>query len=142
MLSIAMMSGSARGGYFLDLTDYYGNERAEPPGKWWGQGAKCLGLEGDVKRRDLRNLLARYDQHGNPLTRSAGSDDGASGWDHVFSAPKSVSNLWAGVPELRSWIEKYHDEAVNEALSFLEDEAAWARAKGGREFIKAKLVVA
>src|SRR5262249_24732184 len=97
MLSIAKMSGSARGEYFLDLTDYYGNERAEPPGEWWGGGAKRLGLGGEVKRRDLRNLLARYDQHGNPLTQSAGKEDGVSGWDHVFLAPKSVSNLWAAV---------------------------------------------
>jgi conjugative relaxase-like TrwC/TraI family protein len=143
MLSTWKMSGSARGEYFLDLTDYYGNERAEPPGKWWGRGAKWLGLEGEVKRRDLRNLLSRYDQHGNPLTQSAGKDGGTSGWDHVFSAPKSVSNLWAGAPAIRPWVEKYHDEAVNQALSFIEDEAACTRrGKGGKEFIKAKLVVA
>jgi conjugative relaxase-like TrwC/TraI family protein len=144
VLRIKKMSGATRGEYFLGLTDYYGNERAEPPGQWWGRGAEALGLSGQVKRKELRNLLAKRDQHGNPLVqRQRTREHRVSGWDHVFLAPKSVSNLWAAIPELREVIQQCHDEAVDKALAYLEEEVAWTRrGKGGKQFIKAGLIVA
>jgi hypothetical protein len=59
-------------------------------------------------------------------------------------APKSVSVLWAmGSPELRAKIEAAHDAAVQEAVDYLEENAAITRrGKGGKQREKAFLVVA
>ncbi|MEX2627132.1 MAG: MobF family relaxase [Ilumatobacteraceae bacterium] len=51
-----------------------------------------------------------------------------AGWDVVFRPPKSYSILWAvGGHELGNNIKAIHDEAVDEALAYLEDAAATAR---------------
>jgi len=54
---------------------------------------------------------------GARLTRNAGSENRSAGLDMTFSADKSVSALWvvAG-PELRSRIERAHNDAARVAL--------------------------
>ncbi|MFX8500629.1 relaxase domain-containing protein, partial [Acinetobacter baumannii] len=57
----------------------------------------------------------------------------AAGWDVTFSAPKSVSVLWAlSDPNKRSAIENAQRMAVATATTLLEQTAAFARrGKGG-----------
>ena len=76
---------------------------------------------------------------GTPLTTANVPGREVKAFDATFSAPKSVSLLWAfGTQEVTSVIQLAHVEAVNTALSFLEDHAAVARQqKGGvRERVK------
>lgn len=55
--------------------------------------------------------------------------DARAGWDLVFRPPKSYSVLWAvGPGDLRGAIGDIHHEAVSDALGYLEDSAAVARA--------------
>ncbi len=85
-------SGPARG-----PVDYYLDPN-EPPGRWWGRGRHGLGLDGEVTGEQLRAVLeGRHPSTGRPLGRRFG-DASARGFDATFSAPKSVSVLWAVCP--------------------------------------------
>lgn len=140
-----LVSGFA-GDYFTSLAkeDYY-LAGGEPPGRWRGEGAVALGLEGIVDQTSFKNLLAGLRADGVELDRRAAANDKrVPGYDLTFSAPKSVSALWATAPrEVQRQIEIAFDVAVNSTLSWLEKNVPLARrGKGGyrREF--AELVIA
>jgi len=65
--------------------------------------------------------------------RAANSEPSIAAFDLTFSAPKSVSVLFAVAPaEVSSALVECHEEAVRGALSYLEDEALFVRrGKGG-----------
>lgn len=66
------------------------------------------------------------------------------GFDLTFSAPKSVSVLWAlGSSDVRRKIASAHAVAVRDAFAYLEDEAALTRrGKGGVNRERTGLVAA
>jgi conjugative relaxase-like TrwC/TraI family protein len=129
-------SATAALGYYAHLSadDYY-MRGGEPPGRWAGAAAERLGLDGPVTRTEFAAALAGRDpQTGAALVQHSGARDHAAGWDMTFSAPKSVSVLWAlsAEPERRA-IEDAHREAVRAATGHLEQTAAWTRrGPGGR----------
>lgn len=144
MLSIAAMT-SGQEGYYQSLSkeDYY-LEGGEPPGIWWGDGAKALGLEGRVSGRELSSGFRGFSRAGMPLVQNAGKASRQPGWDLTFSAPKSVSVLWSqlqGSP--RKEIQAAHLEAVKAALAYLEQTCAYSRVgKGGADQVGVGLTVA
>ena len=108
--------------------DYY-LDPDEPPGRWWGAGCPAVGLAGDVAPEQLRALLlARHPGTGEPLGRRFGAKS-ARGYDATFSAPKSVSLLWALSPNpwVRAEVLAAHDTAVTAALYWLAGHGAVAR---------------
>ncbi len=116
-------SGPARG-----PVDYY-LDPEEPPGRWAGEGRAALGLRGTVTGDDLRALLeCRHPITGDGLGRRFG-DKSARGFDATFSAPKSVSVLWALSPDpwVRAEVLAAHDRAVEAALGWLERHGAVTR---------------
>jgi Ti-type conjugative transfer relaxase TraA len=147
MLSISPpMKGAGRGDYYLELAkeDYY-TKGGEPPGTWQGEGAKLLGLKGQVKEKNLRKILDGFNpKRGKKLVQNAGEKDRQSGWDLTFSAPKSVSTIWAVADEeTRRKIQEAQRKAVSHALNYLQDEAAFTRrGKTGVFIEEAKLVFA
>lgn len=118
----------------LSADDYY-TRGGEPPGRWAGAAAERLGLDGPVTRTEFAAALAGRDpKTGAALVQQSSARDHAAGWDMTFSAPKSVSVLWAlsAEPERRG-IEDAHREAVRAATRHLEQTAAWTRrGPGGR----------
>src|SRR6186997_3115714 len=53
-----------------------------------------------------------------------------AGFDLTFSPVKSVSTLWAvAEPAVAAAIEKAHQTAVNDALSFIEQQALFTRTR-------------
>lgn len=147
MLSISKpMHGAGQGGYYLNLAreDYY-LAGGEPPGLWYGEGAKLLNLSGIVEGETFGLLLRGFSPDGRcPLTQNAGRPDRQSGWDLTFSAPKSVSVLWAlSERDVQRGIQKAHQQAVTVALKYLEDSAGLTRrGKGGPTLEKTPLVFA
>ena len=132
--------------YHLSLAreDYY-LEGHEPAGHWLGGGAKWLGLEGKVTATALRHLFRGYSANGTHLlVRNAGAANRQPAWDVTFSAPKSVSVLWALAPDdMRGLLEAAHEHAVTQALAYLEQAAGFTRrGSGGEQREPAKLVVA
>ena len=117
-------SASASAAYY---TRYLTDAPGEQPGVWAGRQAAGLGLSGEVTTDALQTLLEGRD----PVTgsrlgyelRDRTVADGreikaVSGFDATFSAPKSLSTLWAltGDPGLL----EAHDIAVTAAVEHLE----------------------
>lgn len=132
--------------YYLEFTDvdYYANRFSEP-GIWLGKGAKILGLDGLVTRKDLKNIFEGFDPTGKtPLVQNAGKQKRVRALDFAVSVPKSVSVLWAmSEPEIRRKIERIIDEAIEVIVSFLEENAGLTRrGKGGKHIEKAAIIVA
>lgn len=148
MMTVSAMSGG-QGSYYLNLAkeDYY-LEGGEPPGTWYGSGAKGLGLEADsrVDKEAFRHLFSGFDHStgADPLVQNAGKDNRQPGWDLTFSAPKSVSVMWSQAgKETRLEIQAAQQEAAQKALDYLQEKAAFTRTgKGGAEREQAGLVVA
>ena len=93
----------------------------EPPGRWWGSGCAAVGLEGEVVPGQLGNMFeAAHPGTGRRLGRGYGTKS-CRGFDATFSAPKSVSVLWAlGDDSTRTEVLAAHDTAVEATLSWLE----------------------
>lgn len=147
MLSLSLpMRGATAGNYYSSLAreDYY-VRGGEPPGTWFGTGTAALGLEGEVRRDDLRDLLEGFTPgRARALVQNAGAKDRQSGWDLTFSCPKSVSTLWSQASaDVRQAIQRAQLDAVRETLAYLERRAAFTRrGKGGQRFERIGLVAA
>lgn len=117
-----------RDGLARGPVDYY-VDPDEPPGRWWGSGCDAVGLEGEVEPGQLRRILdARHPHIGQVLGRPFG-DVSARGFDATFSAPKSVSVLWALSPDpwVRAEVLAAHDVAVRATLAWAEQHGALTR---------------
>lgn len=129
MLSISPINNL---NYYGDLAseDYY-LAGGEPPGKWSGLGCMLLKINAEVETDNFRSVFRGFAPNGIKLCESAGEDHRA-GWDLTFSAPKSVSILWArSDEELRNKIQIGQLKAVEKALDFLEQHAAITRRGSG-----------
>jgi conjugative relaxase-like TrwC/TraI family protein len=114
-----------RGGceYFLRI--------GEAPGRWCGRALDDLGLTRNavVTERELEGLFGRalHPKSGRRLGR-AWRADAVTGYDLCFSAPKSVSALWAiGVDTVPMQVVAAHRAAVSTALEYLDAHASFSR---------------
>src|SRR5918995_5624865 len=118
--------------YYLDSVaggadDYYSGE-GEAPGRWTGSGAAELGLEGQVERKQLGAVLSARDPRTGATLPRVLRRDRVPGFDVTFSAPKSISVVWATADEqTAALIRDAHERSVDAALGFLEREAAYTR---------------
>jgi len=108
--------------------DYYLDPN-EPPGRWWGGGSAAVELSIDVRPEHLEAMLhGRHPDNGQQLGRGFGAKS-ARAFDATFSAPKSVSVLWALSPDasVRAEVLAAHDAAVVAALDWLEQHGGVTR---------------
>jgi len=103
----------------------------EQPGVWVGRGLAALGLEpgSEVSEQQLEAVFARglHPVTGQALGR-AWRADAVTGYDLTFSAPKSVSVLWAlGGATAQTHVAQAHRAAVLAALAYLDAHAALSR---------------
>ncbi|WP_277749183.1 MobF family relaxase [Marinomonas hwangdonensis] len=116
--------------YYTNLAteDYYLGA-GEPPGQWYGLGSRNLGLYGNtVEKADIEALINGGAPSGAPLVQNTYSDKRRLGWDCTFSAPKSVSILWARADDnLRSKIQTAQSQAAKRGIDALERYAAFTR---------------
>jgi conjugative relaxase-like TrwC/TraI family protein len=154
LLSVAKLTAGQEAYYeqqvAAGLDDYYAG-RGESPGIWAGRGAEKVGLVGVVEDGDLGTLLRGV----NPASgatlrapvaqrtitvRTLDMESGewqeeqkrlapVSGYDLVFSCPKSVSLLHALSEDegVRREISEAHETAWQAALAYLEAEACVVR---------------
>jgi conjugative relaxase-like TrwC/TraI family protein len=159
MLSVAKLTQGQEAYYEQQvargLDDYYAG-RGESPGIWAGTGSATLGLVGVVGDDDLGTLLRGVNPASDQRLRSPvrertvtvrklDAESGewreerkrlapVSGYDLVFSCPKSVSLLHALTDDepVRRQISDAHEAAWQAALAYLEREACIVRrGKGG-----------
>ena len=116
----------------LSIDEYYSGV-GESPGVWSGRWADGLGLSGVVEAGQLRALIdGHHPTSGEDLLVGL-RPRRVRAFDLTFSAPKSVSLLWAlGSEPVAGVVAAAHREAVVAAIGFLEDRAAVARVQVGR----------
>jgi conjugative relaxase-like TrwC/TraI family protein len=140
------ISGSSAAGYAVYVTsssdrgDYYtASGEGEPallaPSRWHGSPGLLakLGLspEREVTRKELSALMHGVSpSDGHELRRAGGDGSRVAGIDMTFSAPKSVSALWAvSSPYERARIEAAHSKAVAGAIARTERKVALVRTR-------------
>jgi conjugative relaxase-like TrwC/TraI family protein len=151
------IAGTAAAGFAAYLTasasrgDYYAGGELEGDGGTWHGSADALGELGldparPVGRAELVTLMeGRSPATGEPLRRVGGDGSRVAGIDATFSAPKSVSALWA-VSDLyrRAQIEVAHRKAVASAVHRIERdvELVRRRVRGELRWENARTLVA
>jgi conjugative relaxase-like TrwC/TraI family protein len=130
MLSIGKTRLSGEGYYLAAVADgveeYYRGV-GEAPGRWTGDAAETLGLEGEVAAEQLHGVWAgQHPLSGEALGRFPGRE--IAGYDLTFRAPKSVSLLaLLGDPDTAKTVTAAHEAAVDAAFSYIERSAARSR---------------
>ncbi|WP_233224609.1 MobF family relaxase [Thiomonas sp. X19] len=152
MLSIAVKTAAGAVSYYIHMQgeasnkeasteDYYA---AEGVGYWAGAACEQLGVSCQVTPEQFSALCNGFDANGQPLVQNAGDSDRRAGWDCTFSAPKSVSLVWANADkDTREAIEKAHAQSVEKGLEFIQDKASYSRrGKEGHAEEEADIAVA
>jgi conjugative relaxase-like TrwC/TraI family protein len=155
VLTVAKIAGSGAAAYgqylegrtlAVEAGDYYlaaDGERVEAPGRWAGLGSvgmDALGVENPtaaVAAEQFQMLMAVQ----NPATGGRLRAGGAGGSsvaaiDATFSAPKSVSAVWAlASPELRAQLELAQERAVDAALAHAVEFVPMVRRRVDRDTV-------
>lgn len=147
MMTAASIAAGKGGGYARYLEsktiapergDYYltpDGEMAQAPGRWLSgeQTLARLGIDPHAPTAGA-NFIAlmegRHTRTGRWLRRKGANGERGGGIDATFSAPKSVSAVWAlGDSEQSAQIEAAHGRAVERAVSHLrESRCRWCGA--------------
>jgi conjugative relaxase-like TrwC/TraI family protein len=127
-----------RGDYYLTPD----GELTEAPGRWLSDPETLarLGIDpdGPVAGRDFIALMeGRHPGTGGWLRRAGADGSRGGGIDVTFSAPKSVSVVWAlGDPWQREQIEAAHEQAVTRSMDYLREQVGVVRRRYGAEVIE------
>lgn len=130
MLSIVVLKDTGAVVNYFNRDNYYTEQdpESETNSQWYGKGAEHLQL----KRRTVDQSEFSEILNGNvggtrlgKLSKEKGVWEHTPGWDLTFSAPKSYSIL-NQISDDKD-IHNAHEEAVKEALQFLEDHASTVR---------------
>jgi conjugative relaxase-like TrwC/TraI family protein len=148
--SIAAAKGGGYARYLEGKTvqpergDYYltpGGEPAQAPGRWLASPETLaqLGIEGrTVDGPDFVSLMdGRHPQTGRWLRPEGAGGGRGGGIDLTFSAPKSVSAVWAlGDDSQRRDMEAAHAAAVQEAVGYLTEMVPTVRRRYGGQVVE------
>lgn len=121
---VTTLKGVDAGRYYTERLPSYYLDGDEPLGRWWGKGAALLNLHEEIDREAFLAVMAgRHPATGGDLGRKFG-EGSVRGYDATFSAPKSVSILFAlGDEEIHRQVVEAHERAVEAVLGWVEDHA-------------------
>lgn len=124
--SVASAAGAA--GYYSSKDNYYFLDDLQS--QWLGEGARELGLEGNVDLEAFTNVLHGRLPNGVELGKEvSGNHVHRPGHDFTFSAPKSVSMLILAGGDKR--LLQAHIESVKETLAIMEQTISARDTKEG-----------
>ncbi len=127
------------------IEDYYAG-RGEVAGVWCGAGAEALGLGvgGRVEHDGFLALMQGRSPVDDSVLRPVAGCSTVAALDLTFSAPKSVSVLFAiADDQVGGALLAAHERAVAEAVGYLEREACFTRrGHGGVESVRGEGFVA
>jgi conjugative relaxase-like TrwC/TraI family protein len=153
VLTVAKIAGSGAAAYgqylegrtvAAEAGDYYlagDGERVEAPGRWvlGAQGVETLGVDAAraVGAEQFQALMAVQNPATGAQLRAGGAGGSAvAAIDATFSAPKSVSAVWAlASPQLRAGIEAAQERAVDAALEHAIEFVPMVRRRVDRETV-------
>jgi conjugative relaxase-like TrwC/TraI family protein len=146
--------GAAKGGGYArylesktvepERGDYYLSPDGEPtqaPGRWLASPDTLarLGIEGSsIEGPEFIALMeGRHPRSGGFLRRAGATGERGGGIDLTFSAPKSVSAVWAlGDKSQRHEMEAAHAAAVSEAIAHLTETVPTVRRRYGGQQVE------
>jgi conjugative relaxase-like TrwC/TraI family protein len=109
------------------LEDYFSG-RGEAPGRWLGAGSALVGASGRVDREAFMRAMDGCDPRTGERLKPEHGRTKVAAFDLTFSAPKSVSVLFAIADETVSEaLLAAHEKAVEEAFAYVEREACFTR---------------
>jgi conjugative relaxase-like TrwC/TraI family protein len=109
------------------LEDYFSG-RGEAPGRWAGAGARLVRVSGRVDREAFMRAMAGCDPRTGERLKPEHGRTKVAAFDLTFSAPKSVSVLFAIADERTSAaLLDAHRHAVAAAFAYVEREACFTR---------------
>ena len=118
----------------LSKSEYYADQSKGEPHGQWGAGVEKIGINPaqPVQNELLKIVMTGHKPDGSKMVQNAGKADMRVGMDLTFSAPKSVSVLWANAsPELREQISKAQHQATTKAMEYLRERIETRTSKGG-----------
>ena len=159
MLTVAKVTGPQAGGYADYLQgkatatkagDYYlkDGERVEAAGRWIS-GGESVGVDpaARVTPEQLRALMdVRRPDTAMPLRPVGSTGEAVSALDATFSAPKTISAVWAlADTDLRARVEAAHETAIDRALAYATAQVPMLRERIDSEtvvHVKAREMIA
>jgi conjugative relaxase-like TrwC/TraI family protein len=131
---------AGREDYYLrrlaDNREEYLSGHGESPGRWYGQGARNLGLDGEASKEGFRRLIqGRHPETGELLGREHGRH-AVTGFDLVLRPAKSVSVLYGlGDSATGRAVLDAHQVGLAEATAYLDGQLGARRGHGGAEHV-------
>lgn len=129
MLRVIPKTDSADAKRYFSSADYY-SEGQELIGRWRGEGARRLGLTGEIQKRDWDALADNLDPNSGKRLTIRQKEKRVVGMDFNFHAPKSVSLLF-GMTQDERLLDAFRD-AVDSTMQGIEQEMATRVRKGGK----------
>jgi conjugative relaxase-like TrwC/TraI family protein len=122
---------------------HYLSGHGESPGRWYGQGAAALGLEGEASVGEFRGMFeGRHPDTGGLLGRPHGKG-AVPAFDVVLRPTKSVSILYGlGDAPIGRAVLAAHHAGVQEAVAYLDGHLGTRRGHGGHEHVSGQGVLA
>jgi len=122
---VTTLKGADAGAYYVEQLPNYYLDSGEPRGIWLGDGARQLGVTGEVGDDAFLAVMAGMDPRQPDRDLGRRYDDKlVRGFDVTASAPKSVSVLWAlGDEGVQRAVLDAHDTAVRELAGWIEAHA-------------------
>lgn len=129
MLRIIESASAGQAKSYYSTADYY-TEGQELVGQWRGEGARRLGLSGQIRPHDWDTLCDNRDPVTGETLTLRRKDNRRVGYDFNFHVPKSVSLQHAMTQDERL-LDAFRD-AVRETMGEIESEMQTRVRKSGR----------
>lgn len=129
MLSIKNVSIEQASTYYSQ-DNYYTKQR----GEFWGKAIEGLGFTKELTHKNFIHMLHGENSAGEKLRREKEDGKTRAGYDHTFTAPKSLSILLemaeaTGNTALAEAIRKIQNDAVNVTLKHIEKNYMYTRTR-------------
>jgi conjugative relaxase-like TrwC/TraI family protein len=121
----------------------YLSGHGESPGRWYGAGARGLGLEGEASVAEFEAMFeGRHPTTGELLGRPHGRN-AVPAFDVVLRPTKSVSGLYGlGDPATGRAVLAAHHTGLAEAAGYLDEHLGARRGHGGHEHVSGQGLLA
>jgi conjugative relaxase-like TrwC/TraI family protein len=138
-LDVAKLTPGREDYYLSRLADNreeYLSGHGESPGRWYGDGAASLGLEGEATKEEFRRLIQGRDPSTGELLGRAHGRHAVTGYDLVLRPSKSVSVLYGlGDGATGRAVMAAHHAGLAEAVAYLDGQLGARRGHGGAEHV-------